>query len=217
MAPEEFRLHAVIHRLVFRSVLTQQHLMEAIARSGSTPEAERDPLGDLLLIGHLLTPLAFEGAAARARTKGTSFVLSELERLLTQHPYVRGANPVSERFLPDSLGTDPPLSNPYLTTILAVLEGLAVSAGPSIAEPSGAEEDVAVEGQAPFWWSSVREAISRIAARQMDAPPILEAGPDPIPDRFEMIIADPAKHRAARLLERFGGSPPPSSCLCTPR
>jgi hypothetical protein len=203
------KLHDLVARLVFAAVFDPSHVRQAVDFAGSAEDG--DPLGDLLLLGHLLLQHVFNEVLSRSEELGIELLLTDLERVSSQYPLAMSASPAAEIFVPDLLGTTDYRTDPYLTTLMALLETNTLLGMPRSRvdeHPSSMVEEMDLASRVPFWWSPELEAEMHVLAARELSPAGLHlhkiAQEGESANRFGLLVAEPAEVRARRLLNRFG-------------
>jgi tetratricopeptide (TPR) repeat protein len=208
------RLHDLVTRLVFAAVFDPAHIDDAVTSHGEVADA--DPLGDLLFLGHLLVQGVFPYILSLAEDQGSGTVVANLEAVSSQYPLGMSGSPANEVLVPDLLGTTAYRADPYLTTLMAILETDTLARTEPGATVPG--EDLRIYAGAdwaalpvPFWWSAeLEDELKRLAARERSpAARHLEelAEREETANRFGLLVMHSAETRARRLLERFGRGP----------
>lgn len=202
------KLHATFSKLVFAAVLDPSHIEAAVSYAGE--QEDGDPLGDLLLLGVLLTQYAFHEILSLTEERGMETVANDLDLVSSQYPLAMSANPAGELFAPNLLGITEYRADPYLAAVLAILETDTLSgAGRSedAVEPNEGMEGA--PGAIPFWWSAELEVqLQALAAREpTPGSAYLHEMSAKYADRFGLLVANPAEFRAQRLLRQYERMP----------
>ncbi|HEX6370844.1 MAG TPA: hypothetical protein VF006_18140 [Longimicrobium sp.] len=205
------RLHALVTRLVYRAVLTDQHFHEAAERMVDGSAA--DPVAELLHVGHRLVDAMYIPLLDQARSRGITAVIREVERISVQHPLSEPRIVADERFTPEVIGVGPDWVNPYLSYLFAMLEvdhslaiqTAAISATNPVDPPSQVTTESGHGNDVLTGWRSaeVMERLRTLAARP--SPSVLayveNVSEHPnVQDRFQSLLTEGIEVRAQRLL-----------------
>jgi hypothetical protein len=195
--PDLFHLHELTYRLVHRAVWSPSHVQQVAAAANqrrADGEVAVDEVGDLLLLGQLVTARMYSSLPWNAReAKETA---SELTELLESFPFHQSpGDPHGDLTVPDALGATAPHADPYLTTSLALFEWISArsSSRPEIANS--------------WWWSAELSArLTTLARRQRSrAAKHLEdlAAASQVSNRLGSLMGLSAETRAEQLLNRL--------------
>ena len=189
------RLAVGVERYVYRAVFSERHGAEATAQAAGIES--RDPIGDLLLLGHRLTPILLRPFLHQTHRRGLVAVIRDIEEAHDQFPLSQGRVPVGEVFVPEALGTGGTGVNPSLVFLLSCLLRLEQS------RLEDTEEGPAKEGT-PFWWTEDVHAALQALARREGLPQLRNlqnvAHKEGVLNRFGSLLTSGVEGHAERLL-----------------